>query len=306
MRLRLGTRRSKLAISQSVYVKELLEERWKGLIIDLVKIVTKGDKMLRFSLSEIGGKGVFVKEIEKALLDGSIDLAVHSMKDVPSQLENGLWIPVVPSREDPRDAFVGEHVRRLEDLPEGARVGTSSLRRASQIKMKRPDIEVVPIRGNLDTRIRKMKEMGLSGIVAAKAGLNRLGLSHLASFVFEPEDMVPAVGQGALAVEIRRDDLETLRLIEPIGDGITSLEISEERAFQERMGGSCHIPLGGLCIIRDGSKVFYGFLGDESGKRTFKRKAEFDLDDEAGLSVAEDILSSGGSEVLKELSYVQG
>ncbi len=301
MRVRLGTRRSKLAMAQSIYIKERLESLWKGLTVDIVGITTKGDKMLRFSLSEIGGKGVFVKDIEKALMEGAVDIAVHSMKDVPSELERGLSIAVIPEREDPRDAFVGGRFSSIEDLPKGARVGTSSLRRTSQLKSLRPDIEVVPIRGNLDTRIRKIEELGLSGIVCAVAGLKRLGLFHLASFIFGLDELVPAVGQGALALEIREGDKEILRVVEPLLDEKSYAEVMEEREYSRLLGGGCEVPLGGACVLNDNKKVFYGFLGSRDGRRFLKRVKTFSEKEPAGRSVAEDMLSSGGREILEEI-----
>ena len=300
MILRLGTRGSKLALAQSIWVKEKLEEAWKGLSVQLVKIKTTGDKILDSPLSRIGGKGVFVKDIEKKLLSGEIDLAVHSMKDVPYELEEGLSIAAIPEREDPRDVFVGrQKISSLEEIPQGARIGTSSLRRSAQLKHIRPDLEIVPIRGNLDTRIRKIQTENLFGIVVAAAGMKRLGMEDLISFYFNQDLLIPAVGQGALAVEIRKDDDTVLRIVEPINHKKSWEMMQEEREFLRVMGGGCQIPMGGICRIDGGKRRFLGFVADTQGKRLI-RVEEVGFSG-VGRRAGERLLSMGGREIVKEL-----
>ncbi len=297
--IKLGTRGSKLALLQSIWVKEKIEERWKHVKVELVKIKTKGDRILDAPLSKIGGKGVFVKDIEVALLKGSIDFAVHSMKDVPAEIEKNLDLPVIPEREDPRDVFVSRtKVSSIMDIPEGARIGTSSLRRTAQIRALRPDLEVVPIRGNLDTRIKKIEVENLFGIIVAAAGINRMGLQNLVSFYFEPDEMIPAVGQGALALETRKDDKEIIKYLEFLDDENTRVTVLEERDFLYTMGGGCQVPMGGFCTMDNGRLKFFGFVGDMDG-RIIK---EVRLGSRGlGKGVAEDLLRRGGREIMEEI-----
>ena len=213
MILRIGTRGSKLALAQSGWIKEKVESRHPNVRVELIRIKTKGDKVLDSPLSKIGGKGLFVKEIEEALLGRKVDLAVHSIKDVPADLPEGLHIPVYPEREDPRDAFISLEYERLTDLPEGAKVGTGSLRRSAQLLSMRADLDIVSLRGNVDTRLGKLESGDLHAIILASAGLKRLGLSAKISQHLSTEKFLPAIGQGALGIELRRDDDDTYNLI---------------------------------------------------------------------------------------------
>src|SRR5512136_2771153 len=231
MMLRIGTRGSKLALVQSEWVKKEVQNRHPGVRVELVKIKTKGDKILDAPLSKVGGKGLFVKEIEEALLKKEVDLAVHSMKDVPAELQKGLELSVYPKREDPRDALVSMHFSTVEDLPQGASVGTSSLRRSAQLLHMRPDLHIVPLRGNVDTRLRKLDSGDLQAIVLATAGLNRLGLSDRITVALSPEAVLPAIGQGVLGLELREDDQKTQNLIFFLNDVETELTVRAERAF---------------------------------------------------------------------------
>lgn len=273
--LRLGTRGSKLALWQAHHIRDRLLALGVG-SVELVIIKTTGDRIQDVALSQVGGKGLFVKEIEEALLEGSIDLAVHSMKDMPSALPEGLVIAAVPEREDPRDAWVLPSDTAfdsqaattpsafLEALPHGAKVGTSSLRRGLQLRHLRPDLELVPLRGNVDTRLRKLdeREGGLSAIVLACAGLRRLGLGHRISWAIAPELMVPAVGQGALLIEGRADAHEVLAVLGRLEHPETRLTTSAERAFLARLEGNCQVPLGCHATLRaDARLALRGFYG---------------------------------------------
>ena len=234
-----------MALRQAEEVKDLLLQLHPGLEVELVKIRTTGDKITEAPLARIGSKGIFVKEIEEALLRGEIDLAVHSMKDLPTRLPPGLTIGAVPPREDPRDALVSRDGRHLHELPPGVKIGTSSLRRRVQLLRIKASWQIVPLRGNLDTRLRKLREGEVEAIVVASAGLRRLGLQHQARQLLPPELLLPAAGQGALAVECREGD-GVMELLGPLNHPQTALEVRAERAFLERMGGGCQVPMGAL------------------------------------------------------------
>src|SRR3954470_8756711 len=240
-RLVIATRESRLALWQAEHVKRLLEARGHG--VSLLGMTTRGDQILDRSLSKVGGKGLFVKELEVALEEGRADLAVHSLKDVPMDLPEGFVLACVMEREDPRDAFVSNRHANLAELPQGAVVGTSSLRRVVLLRALRPDLKIEPLRGNLDTRLRKLDEGGYDAIVLASAGLKRLGLGERIRQVFEPEQMLPAAGQGALGIEVRSDRQDLLELLAPLAHHATWLAVSAERAVSRAMGGSCSMPL---------------------------------------------------------------
>ncbi len=300
--LRIGTRGSKLALAQTDWVAAQLKARHPGLEIQKIIIKTKGDKILDVPLAKIGGKGLFVKEIEEALLRDEIDLAVHSMKDVPSELPEGLDIVTIPPREDPRDVLVGREIKSFKDLPQGARVGTSSLRRGSQLKRLRPDLEILPLRGNVDTRLRKLSEGQYQAIILAEAGLKRLNLT-VEREPLSPEIMLPAVGQGILAIEARADDYETLKLLEPLHDPVTALCAAAERAFLKKMQGGCQVPLAAHAVLKNDLMVVEGFVSDLEGQRFYRdRITGSPQDSEAlGLKLAENLLKAGGEEILAEL-----
>ena len=240
-KLVIATRESRLALWQAEHVKALLAQQ--GHEVTLLGMTTRGDQILDRSLSKVGGKGLFVKELEAALEDGRADLAVHSLKDVPMDLPPGFALACVMEREDPRDAFVSNRYAKLDDLPQGAVVGTSSLRRVVLLRALRPDLKIEPLRGNLDTRLRKLDDGQYDAIVLAAAGLKRLGLGQRIRQVFEPEQMLPAAGQGALGIEVRADRHDLIELLAPLAHQTTWLAVSAERAVSRAMGGSCSMPL---------------------------------------------------------------
>ena len=243
----IATRESRLALWQAEHVKALLEQR--GHEVSLLGMTTKGDQILDRSLSKVGGKGLFVKELEVALEEGHADLAVHSLKDVPMDLPEGFALACVMEREDPRDAFVSNRHAAFADLPQGAVVGTSSLRRVVLLRSLRPDLKIEPLRGNLDTRLRKLDDGNYDAIVLAAAGLKRLGLGQRIRHVFEPEQMLPAAGQGALGIEVRSDRADLLQILSPLAHQSTWLAVAAERAVSRAMGGSCSMPLAAFATF---------------------------------------------------------
>lgn len=245
-RLIIGSRGSDLAMTQSRHIAALLRAQHPGLVVEIVVISTKGDRVTDVPLAKVGGKGLFTKELEVALLDGSIDLAVHSLKDLPTELPAGLALATVPPREDPHDALISTNGLGLDALPHGARVGTSSLRRRVQLLARRPDLEILDLRGNVPTRLQKLRELGLDAIVLAAAGLRRLGLQDAITERIRPEYMLSAVGQGALGIETRADDARTLAYLAPLHDPVTAAETTAERALLAAMGGGCQVPIGAL------------------------------------------------------------
>jgi len=300
--LRVGTRGSKLALAQTNWIVNQIRTRYPEVQIEKVIIKTKGDKILDVPLAKIGGKGLFVKEIEEALLRKEIDFAVHSMKDVPSELPEGLGIVAIPEREDPRDVFVGRELKSLSELPEGAKVGTSSLRRQAQLKRLRPDLEILPLRGNVDTRLRKLSEGQYEAIILAEAGLKRLGLD-VEREPLSPEIMLPAVGQGVLAIEAREEDVETREILASLHHPKTALCAQAERAFLKRLQGGCQVPLAAHATLTDGLLVIEGFIADTEGRRFYRERLEGSPEEgEAlGIKLAEILLERGGQEILAEL-----
>lgn len=276
MKIIVGTRGSKLALTQTKWVISQLKAKNSDIEFEIKVISTAGDRIQDVSLDKIGGKGVFVKEIEEQLLDKKIDLAVHSMKDMPGELPEGLMFSWVPPREDFRDALIlKEGYHSLEDLPKGAAIATGSKRREYQLLKARNDLKILPIRGNIDTRLRKMKEQNLDGIILAAAGLKRLGVySELEKNIqlLDPNLMLPSPAQGALALEIREEHIELHKIIESIRDDETHLQITCERAFLKGIGGNCHIPIGGLCTIKDDGIELEGLLGNEDGSVLVNKK----------------------------------
>lgn len=306
-RLIIGSRGSRLALHQSQFLQQLLQSHHPELEVSIEVIRTTGDKMFRTALSQLATsvKGLFVKEIEEALLQNKIDLAVHSLKDLPTKLPEGLDLASIPKREDARDALItiSTRIQSLDDLPEGTKLGTGSLRRLVQLQHLRPDLIISPIRGNVDTRIRRIQEQGLDGIVLAVAGLRRLGLEEKISFTFPVEDMVPAIGQGALAVEIRSDDEATRHLVEPLDHADTRACVLAERRFLHTMGGGCQVPLGAHARIVNGSAIFSAFVGSPSTRETIS-KVSNGLPQELeklALDSAEFLLSHGADKILQEV-----
>jgi hydroxymethylbilane synthase len=271
--VRVGTRKSELAITQTNWVIDRIKESFPELCFELVGITTKGDMILDRSLDKIGGKGLFINELENALLNNTIDIAVHSMKDMPAELPDKLVIGAIPKREDPRDVLVSLGGRTLKDLNEGAIVGTGSVRREVQILELRPDLRIKPIRGNVPTRLNKLIEKQFDAIVLAIAGLKRLGLEEKAIEPFSYDELVPAVGQGALGIEVRKGD-ELLNIIKTINDTDTELCVNAERAFLKRLNGSCSTPLGAYAHICGDDMKIYGMLAEND--KTKVRKAIVD------------------------------
>lgn len=299
----IGTRGSKLALWQATWVKEQLEATHAGLTCRLKKIKTTGDKILDVALAKVGGKGLFVKEIEEALLAGRIDLAVHSMKDVPTELPDGLGIVVMTDREDPRDAVVSRTGVKLEALPEGATIGTSSLRRQVQLKHLRADFALKTLRGNVDTRIRKLKEENLDAIILAAAGMKRLGLDKQITEYLPPEMMLPAVGQGVLGIEARLDDGRVNGVVLALNHDLTHRVVLGERAFLKRLEGGCQVPIGCYGLVEDGRLRLRGMVGHPDGEPVLfaERSGPLESSSEMGRALAEDLLGRGADEVLQEV-----
>lgn len=299
MKIIIGTRGSKLALIQAEIVTGLLKDKFPGIGIERKIIHTKGDKILDVALAKVGGKGLFVKEIEEALLRGEIDLAVHSMKDLPSEIPEGLGIGAVLERENPFDAFVSDKYESLKSLPFGAKVGTSSLRRLCQIKQIRNDVEIVTLRGNVETRLRKMRE-GLDAVILAAAGLRRLGLAEHIREILSPPDFIPAVSQGVIVIESRDDDTGVNGVIKELNHAETWICARAERAFLARLGGGCQVPLGAYASLSCGVMKVLGFIGSpDSG--SLLRTEQGGQPEEAeliGRRAAEDLLSRGGREIL--------
>jgi hydroxymethylbilane synthase len=299
----LGTRGSKLAVQQSEWFQSRLREVAPEVQVTLRKIQTSGDKILDVPLAKIGGKGLFVKEIEEALLSGDIDLAVHSMKDVPADLPPGLDILCVPPREDPRDALISRSGRAFKDLPQNARVGTSSLRRQSQLLHARPDLRIEMLRGNLDTRLRKLREGQFDAIVLAAAGLRRLSWGHEITEYLDPAISLPAIGQGALGIEGRRDDAFVGTLLSRLNDPGTRTTVSAERALLHRLQGGCQVPIAAYAVLSGGDLRLDGLIASVDGK-TIIRDAIIGRSTDAqslGVQLAERLLSRGGDRILREI-----
>lgn len=298
--LKIATRKSKLALWQAEWVKANLLDLYPELSVELVHIVTKGDKILDVPLAKVGGKGLFVKEIEEALLDGRADIAVHSMKDVPAELPEGLHLPVITKREDPRDAFCArEKGFNFSSLTQGGIVGTSSLRRQVQLKAKFPTIEIKMLRGNVDTRLAKLDAGDYDAIILAAAGLKRLGLAERATEWIAPEMMLPAVGQGAVGIESRIDDQKTNDMIAKLHHQETAYAVDAERAFLATLEGGCQVPIGCYGLIDDGKLYLRGLIGDEHGKLIQDERRGAPTDGKTmGIDLAQSLLAAGGAEIL--------
>ncbi len=301
--IRIGTRGSALAMTQATWVKRQIESNLPGCGVSLVKITTKGDKILDVPLANVGGKGLFVKEIEDALIRGDVDLAVHSMKDVPTDLPGQLHIGITTTREDPRDALIARDVRRLADLPLRARIGTSSLRRGAQLLAYRPDFTIVSIRGNLDTRLKKLQTESLDAVIVAAAGLRRMSIQDAVTEYLPIEVMLPAIGQGALGIELRREDAYFLDSIFFLNHAETSLAVRAERAYLRRLEGGCQVPIGALGEVSGEQLILRAVVADPRGVRVFKKVMEGSVSDPEGLgtALAEQILAMGAKEVLEEV-----
>jgi hydroxymethylbilane synthase len=301
--IKIGTRGSLLATTQSTWVKNQIEAQHPGVLVELIIIVTKGDKILDVPLAKVGGKGLFVKEIEEALLRKDVDLAVHSMKDVPSELPEELHLGITPLRENPHDAFISARYKTLADLPQGATVGTSSLRRRAQLAALRPDLKIVDLRGNLDTRLRKLDEGQFQAIILAAAGLNRLGMSSRATGYFTAKEMLPAVGQGALGIELRKDDAELLAGLAFLNDAGTTVAVAAERAFLYRLEGGCQVPIGAFAEVHNGQVELTGLVASIDGKEVLKDSIAGPSEEaqELGTRLANKLLEKGGRDILAEV-----
>jgi hydroxymethylbilane synthase len=310
-RISIGTRGSKLALWQAEWVKSELKRIYPDLEIELNKIKTTGDKILDVPLAQVGGKGLFVKEIEEALLRHEADIAVHSMKDVPTEFPDSLYLAVICKREDPRDAFISRirnsqfAICKFKDLPDGAKIGTSSLRRSCQLLNIRPDLKIEQLRGNLDTRLKKLDEGHFDAIILAAAGVKRLGLQSRITEILPFEISLPAIGQGAIGIECRIVDRSINNLIAPLNHPETSICVKAERAFLKQLEGGCQVPIAAYARIvsQDSKLIMDGLVGSITGDRIIKGHIEGSPEhaESLGVTLAEDILSRGAKEILDEV-----
>jgi hydroxymethylbilane synthase len=301
--IRIGTRASALALWQAEWVKSELEKHYPGMIVTLTKIKTTGDKILDVPLAKVGGKGLFVKEIEEAMLENEIDIAVHSMKDVPTMFPDGLHLSCITKREDARDALLTRNNMKFKDLPQGATIGTSSLRRQAQLMSVRPDFKIAQLRGNVDTRLRKLKEGQFDAIILAAAGVRRLGLAENVSEYIDPSISLPAIGQGALGIECRVDDRELNDLIAFFNHQDTRTCVTGERALLRRLEGGCQVPIACYGQMLNGKLHLIGLVGSVDGKRIIKETIEGEADkaEKLGVTLAEKLLSKGADVILREV-----
>ena len=301
--LRIGTRGSQLALFQANWVKDQLVRTRPELKVTLIKIKTTGDKIQDAPLAKIGGKGLFVKEIEEALIQRRVDLAVHSIKDVPTEFPKGLYLSVITKREDPRDVFISKDGKTLKDLPQGAKIGTSSLRRQAQLLHFRSDLELIPLRGNLDTRLKKLKTLNLDAIVLALAGVKRLGLEERISEIIPIDISLPAIGQGALGIETRMDDRVVEDQIRFLNDPDSSIAITAERAFLKKLEGGCQVPIAAFAQKVGSTLQIDGLVGTIDGKRLIRHHLEGPIEEAEplGTQLAEILLVKGAKEILDEV-----
>ena len=300
--IRIATRRSPLAVWQAEHVGQRLREIHGDIRIELIRLSTRGDKILDSPLAKVGGKGLFVKELEHALLEGAADIAAHSMKDVPAELPESLHLPVILAREDPRDAFVSSRYGSFNSLPRGARVGTCSLRRQCQLRERRPDLEFIDLRGNVNTRLAKLDAGEFDAIILASAGLKRLGLRERVTEFLDSDTILPAIGQGAIGIECRRGDGRVETLMAPLNDPQTAARVGAERAMNAVLGGGCQVPVAGFAELRDETLQLRGLVGSVDGTLVFREEGSASADDaeKLGRSVAEALLARGAGEVLAE------
>ncbi|GEM81569.1 hydroxymethylbilane synthase [Vibrio superstes] len=302
--LRIATRKSPLALWQAHYVKSRLEEIHPDLNVELVTMVTKGDIILDTPLAKVGGKGLFVKELEVAMLEKRADIAVHSMKDVPVDFPEGLGLAVICEREDPRDAFVSNTYQSVDELPQGAIVGTCSLRRQCQISASRPDLVIKELRGNVGTRLGKLDDGQYDAIILAAAGLKRLEMVERIQSYIEPESSLPAVGQGAVGIECRLDDERVRELIKPLNHTDTSDRVSAERAMNLALEGGCQVPIGSYCVITPDNQLYLrGLVGKPDGTEIIRAEIRGERSQAIamGEELAQELLASGAKEILSEV-----
>ncbi|MBF8223403.1 hydroxymethylbilane synthase [Halomonas sp. 328] len=303
--LRIATRKSLLALWQAEHVRDRLQAIHPGLEVELVAMSTRGDQILDAPLAKVGGKGLFVKELEEAMLDGRADIAVHSMKDVPMHFPEGLGLSVILAGAEPTDAFVSNQYASLDELPEGSRIGTSSLRRGLQMKEARPDLEILNLRGNVQTRLGKLDAGEFDAIILATSGLRRLGLGERIAMELPPEVCLPACGQGALGIECRTHDADLVALLAPLDDAETATRVRAERAMNTRLEGGCQVPIGGHAILEDDGRTLWlrALVGSPDGTRVLRaegRGSAFEPET-LGIRVAEDLLAQGAGEILAEV-----
>ncbi|MGW8228648.1 MAG: hydroxymethylbilane synthase [Gammaproteobacteria bacterium] len=301
--LRIATRKSQLALWQAEYVRDVLLQYHPDLNVELVKMTTQGDKILDTPLAKVGGKGLFVKELEAGLLSGDADIAVHSMKDVPVELPEGLHLSVICPREDPRDAFVSNEYASFASLPKGARLGTSSLRRQCQLAAQRPDLNIIDLRGNVNTRLQKLDAGDYDAIILAAAGLKRLGMQTRITETLSPEVSLPAIGQGAVGIECRVNDDWVNDLLAPLNDRDTAIRVRAERALNHRLQGGCQVPIAGYAELAHGVILLRGLVGTVDGSKIIHGEIAGQPEDAEylGRVLAEDLLTRGADEILESL-----
>jgi hydroxymethylbilane synthase len=301
--IRIATRQSPLALWQAEHVAELLEQAFPNVTTELVKMVTRGDKILDAPLAKVGGKGLFVKELEQGMLEGEADIAVHSMKDVPIEFPEGLHLAAILTREDPTDAFVSNQYKSFSELPTRARIGTSSLRRECQLKQHLPEAEVLPLRGNVNTRLAKLDAGEYDAIILASAGLKRLGMGDRITQTLDTSVSLPAVGQGAIGIECRVDDVEINQMLAALHDQVTGVCVKAERAMNTRLNGGCQVPIAGFAILQETQVFMRGLVGSPDGQVIYRaeRAGSIEQAESLGQQIAEDLLSQGADKVLQAL-----
>ena len=301
--VRIATRRSPLALWQAEFIRDSLLALQPELNIELVLIKTQGDIILDTPLAKVGGKGLFVKELEVSMLNGEADSAVHSMKDVPVEFPEGLHLPVICERHDPHDAFVSNHFASIDDLPQGAKVGTSSLRRECQLRHYRPDLQILPLRGNVNTRLAKLDAGQFDAIILAKAGLERLAFHDRIRSALTPEQSLPAIGQGALGIETRIEDAEMNALIAPLNCPHTSITVRAERALNRRLQGGCQVPIGGYAMLENDQLWLRGLVGRPDGTQMLmdEIRGKATEAEALGLQLGEQLLAAGADSILAEV-----
>ena len=302
-KLHIATRKSPLALWQANYVRDALLARNPGLDVELLTMTTQGDKILDTPLAKVGGKGLFVKELELGMLEGRADLAVHSMKDVPVEFPEGLGLAAILPREDPRDALISNKFSSVDELPRGARVGTSSLRRQCQLNARRPDLEILDLRGNVNTRLKKLDDGEYDAILLAAAGVKRMGWEERITELLEPEQFIPAIGQGAIGIEIRLDDERVRVLVGELNDQQTAIRITAERALNEALQGGCQVPIAGYSEISHGVILLRALVGRPDGSELVQGVISGKPEDaaELGQVLADDLLSRGAREILADV-----
>tara|TARA_B100000686_G_scaffold178571_1_gene185517 strand:- start:62 stop:994 length:933 start_codon:yes stop_codon:yes gene_type:complete len=303
-RIVIATRKSALALWQAEFIQQRLMNLYPQSKINILGMTTRGDQILDVSLSKIGGKGLFIKELEYAIVEGRADIAVHSMKDVPMNIPSGFALAAIVKREDPRDAFVSNQYANLNMLPTGSIIGTSSLRRESQLRARFPHLQIHPLRGNVQTRLRKLDEKKYAAIILAVAGLKRLGLADRITAILNPELSLPAVGQGALGIECLSERTDLIELMKPLNHTKTAQCVESERAMSRELGGSCQVPLGGFAEINRGELLLRGFVANPDGSRMLinQLSGKPEAGESMGISLAQDLKAQGADEILSALN----